>query len=200
MINSIRNLLVIFILYIFSLTHAFAEDSHEHGESNQAENHAHEEKKSEHAHDEKESHGENEEHDDAESHAEDDHDHHEEGGHEEEGGAKVGSDKGITEKSESGFKLSKEAIAAFNLKFKGVSGVEIEVSKAALVHIKNGKYVYRIRNGWISRVPINVTSLSSGQVKVKSHDLNDGDQIVTFGTGFIRGAELILSEGATHSH
>lgn len=193
MTYSIRNIMAALFILTFSLTNVLAEDGHEHSKD---EGHGEEE----HKHD-----GEHGVEDELKHAEEGDHGHHEEGGHEEagheeEGGAKVGPDKGITEKGENGFKLSKEATAAFNLKFTSVLGQEIEVPKSTIVHIKNGKFVYRVRDGWINRIPVSVTLLPAGQAKVQSHDLNNGDQVVTSGTGFIRGAELILSEGATHSH
>lgn len=213
MINSIRNLTTVLVFLIFSLTHVSAEQGHDHSNPKKEDDHGHEEKESEHDHDKKESHGDDEKHNGEEHHDEEPHgedgEHkdggheeagHEESGHEEEGGAKVGPDKGITEKGENGFKISKEATAAFNLKLESISASEAELPKSAIVYIKNGKFVYRVRDGWILRIPINVTSQSDGRVRVQSGKLNSGDQIVTSGTGFIRGAELILSEGATHSH
>lgn len=207
MINLIRSLTVLFIFIIFLGTHVDAEEGHDHNNA---------EAKVEHAHDDKETHDEDQKH----KHADEDHkesgdegkhghgkaekghgeEGHDEGGHGEEGGAKVGPDKGITEKSENGFKLSKDATVAFDLKYDNVSASEIELARSAVVYIKNGKFVYRVRNEWIQRVPITIIFESTAQVKVQSKDLQSGDRVITSGTGFVRGAELILSEGATHSH
>lgn len=204
MINSICNRTV-FVLFIFFSTLAGAEAGPDHDSANKEEHHNEEVEKG-HDHDQKESHGESdEEHKEADAdhdeHGhEEDGDHEEGGAHEEEGGAKVGPDKGITEKGENGFKLSKEATAAFNLKFGIASDLAMELPKSTIVHIKNGKFVYRVRDGWIQRIPINVVFQSESGVKIQSSELNGNDKIVTFGTGFIRGAELILLEGATHSH
>jgi len=197
------SLLMVSLSTFTIVTKAYAEDDHDHGhEHGTSEDH-----KEEHGGD-----GHGDEHDDEHDneHSEDaDHkDHKEEGEHnhagndehEEEGGAKVGIDKGITEKGEQGFKLSKEATAAFGLKFDNYFGDESEFSKSAIVYIKNGQYVYRQRDQWIKRIPVKAVKLPNSKVKILGNDLKNNDQIITSGTGFIRGAELILSEGATHSH
>lgn len=161
-------------------------DGHDHG--------------SEDGHDEDEDSEDGHDHKDGESHEEegDGHDHGEEGeeGHahgegekeehgEEEGGV-IGPDKGITAKSKNGFTLSKEAWASFDLKTQTMdSGAS--VPKAAVVHIKDGKFYYRIRDGWIKRVPLN-------------SKLQKGDMVITTGTGFVRTAELVVEEGVSHGH
>lgn len=180
------------------VTNTFAEGEHDHDHGATEEHSDDEHDTGEHSEEHAEEHNEDVHHKDHGKEGE--HGHAENDEHEEEGGAKVGVDKGITEKGAQGFKLSKEAAVAFGLKFENYVDHESEFSKSAVVYIKNGQYVYRLRDDWIKRVPIKAVKLSNTKVKVLGSDLKDSDQIFTSGTGFIRGAELILSEGATHSH
>ena len=57
-----------------------------------------------------------------------------------------------------------------------------------------------MRDDWIERIPIKIISKTQTHIKVIAEKVASGDQIIIIGTGFIRGSELILSEGATHSH
>ncbi len=105
---------------------------------------------------------------------------------EEEGGSVTGPDKGILEKGENGFKLAPEAIATFEMKTGTVTTSLQSLPKEVIVSIKDKKYVYRVRDGWIKRVRIN--------------DIKPGDQIVIAATGFVRTAEMVAEEGVAQGH
>ena len=207
--NPIRNVLLMgtSILFIFAISYAEEEHNHSDNENKNVEkeqnhdheeNHGHEEESkddSEHKDHENDEYTHNKEN--SEEHGEE----HEENesAHDEESTA-VGPGKGIIEKSEKGFKLSSEAKKTFKLEFITVTGQEFELPKSAQVLIKNNKYVYRMRDDWIERIPIKIISKTQTHIKVIAEKVASGDQIIIIGTGFIRGSELILSEGATHSH
>ncbi len=159
-------------------------DEHDHAAENKAD------KKDEdgHAHEEGEKDDEHAGHDD----------HGEKG--EEESSTTIGPDKGIIEKAEAGFKLSPEAIKTINIKTQAITGKNLNFPIRALVQIKDEKSVYRMRNGWIKRVPIQVTKKDGNTFTAQTSSLQDGDQIVTDGTGFLRITEIFAEEGASHSH
>lgn len=148
-----------------------SEEGHDHKEGE-----AHEEEGDDHAHGEEEG-------EDGHAHGEGEKDEHGEEG--EEGGV-IGPDKGITAKGKNGFTLSKEAWASFELKTQQMEE-GASIPNSAVVHIKAGKYYYRIRDGWIKRVPL-------------TERLKKGDQIITSGMGFVRTAELVTEEGVSHGH
>lgn len=155
------------------------EEAHGEKEHAHSEGEKHEEKEGEsHAHKEGEEKGEGHAHGEGE----------EEGEHGEEGeeGGVIGPDKGITAKGPNGFTLSKEAWASFEIKIQEVDASSV-MPKAALVQIKDGKFYYRIRKGWIKRVPY-------------TSKFQQGDQVIVGGTGFVRTAELVVEEGVSHGH
>lgn len=121
--------------------------------------------------------------------------------HEEvEGNSAVGPDKGIIEKGENGFKLSPEAIKSFELKTQNISSGKLELPSASLVEIKDGKFVYRIRDGWIQRIPVKVIRKSKEKVSLELSQFKLGDQLIMGGTGFVRISELVVEEGIAHGH
>ncbi len=125
---------------------------------------------------------------------------HEEGEHEE-ASANVGPDKGIVEKSEKeGIKLSDEAIKTMGIKTIDVQSQQIEIPIAALVRIKDEKYVFRLRNGWFKRVEFKVIQKGADKLTLNSSDLSAGDKVAIEGLGFLRTSEIYSEEGATHSH
>lgn len=126
---------------------------------------------------------------------------HEGGDEHEEASVNVGPDKGIIEKSETdGIKLSKEAVETMLIKTIDVSSQQISISDAAIVKIKDEKYIYRLRNGWFKRSEIQVIQKNGKTLIVKISDFKIGDKIVVEGLGFIRTSEIFSEEGATHSH
>lgn len=182
-----------------------SQDEHNHNDDGKA----HEEKskdheKEEHAHAEEEteehkgeSHQEHNEHDNHGDHDEKD----EPGGHEEEeGSSAVGPDKGILEKSENGFKLSPEAIQAFELKMQNASNNRLEFPRVTLVEIKDDKFVYRIRDSWIKKVSVKVIKKNKDTVILELSQFQKGDKIIVGGTGFVRVSELVAEEGVSHGH
>lgn len=200
--------MILSILFTFIMAHA--DDDHDHKkpdltaqctagepscnhEDNEKDEHGHdhdesEVKEDEHGH----NHAENDEHSDEHGHS-DDH------GGEEENGA-IGPDKGITAKSANGFKLSQEAIKSFALKTEPLNSETVETSEGSLVTIKDFKGVYRVRDQWIKRVPVKVLSKKNNRLTIEVSERAAGDQIVTQGAGFLRGAELVVEEGVSHGH
>ncbi len=208
-------ILAILITLFYSLTPAFAqkdEHGHEHKENeshvkNTNEKHADEGEHSDHEGEEDHEHKEGEEsHADHEDHEEHD-DHGEEGeGHahgdeeEEEGSSVVGPDKGILEKGKEGFKLAPEAMKTFELKTEDIRAKVTEIIRPALVEIKNDKFIYRLRDGWIKKVSVKVLKKDNLKVTVDISQFKDGDQIIINGVGFVRTAELVAEEGVAHGH
>ncbi len=135
-----------------------------------------------------------------EKHDEKGHDHAEGEGEEE--AANVGPDKGITEFSErNGFKLSAEALKNFDLKFMKLSGDgPWVINKSALVHSGEETNLFRRRNGFFKRIDFQITKTSGNELTVDSDDLREGDEVITFGLGFLRIAELAASGGVAHGH
>lgn len=170
---------------------AWSEDKHDHGkeeEHSDAEGHSHapNEKKGEEGLD----HAEGEEH----GHSEGD-----EHGHEE-GGSVVGPDKGIVEKSALGIKFSDDALKTIQPETVPWQSGSITIPYQGLVRIKDTKSVYRVRNGFFKRVPAVVESRQGDRVTVRVNGLEAGDKIVISQAGFLRIAEVITEEGASHSH
>ena len=159
--------------------HANEGDSHQHGEEKSSKD-----KEEEHKHAEGESHKEDDDHSEEDGHKHSENEEHEE---EAEGGQLVGPEKGVIERGPLGFKLSPEAQKNFEIEITTFnSTLNSKSSPPWLVKIKDGKYAYRTKDGWIKKVEI-------GQLK-------SGDQVISKGTGYIRGAELVLEQGASHGH
>ena len=176
-------ILVILFATFYSLIPAFAEkDEHGHEHTEGEQSHAEHEEGEEH--DDHGEEGEGQAHDEKE----------------EEGSSVVGPDKGILEKGKEGFKLAPEAVKTFELKTESIKAKIIEIVRPALVEIKNDKYIYRIRDGWIKKVAVKVLKKDSQRATVDISQFKDGDQIITNGVGFVRTAELVAEEGVSHGH
>lgn len=147
-----------------------------------------------HDHHEEEADAVEHEHKDGDEHADEDEE------HEEEGGSAVGPEKGITEKSAQGFRLSPEAIKTFELKFQPLEKETLEVPVNGLVEIKNNQFAYRVRDGWIRKVAVKVLRKNSRSVVMQVSDIKPGDQMIIGGTGFVRTAEMVAEEGVSHGH
>nr|WP_295903301.1 hypothetical protein [uncultured Bdellovibrio sp.] len=133
------------------------------------------------------------------------HDHeesHEHGGDESEENASVGPDKGITSFDEhDGFKLSPEALKNFELKTVALKGaVSWEVPASAVLYSGEEVNLYRVREGFYKRIDFDTISKNGSQVKIKSKDLQAGDEVVVQGVGFLRTAEIVASGGAPEGH
>lgn len=113
-------------------------------------------------------------------------DHQGDNDHDDDGAGMIGPAKGITAKGKNGFTLSPEAWSSFEIKTLPLAE-GATIPPAAVVHIKDGKYYYRVREGWIKRVPL-------GMKPAK------GDLLIVAGTGFVRTAELVTEEGVSHGH
>ncbi len=217
---------LIFLFIVFGYTSSFAStatskaDSHNHDEEStehkEDKEHDHSDSEDHHAHDSKTSqvdkneapphddHGDEHAHEEGEK---DEHAHgkeekdehgHEEGGEEE--NSAIGPGKGITEKSENGFKLSEKAIKNFDIKTMVATSNTIELVRSALVEVRDQKYVYRMRDGWIKKVQVRVLSKEKSKVVLEISDVRSTDLIITGGAGFVRTAEIITEEGVSHGH
>lgn len=194
---------------------AWSEDKHDHAKEQKKDEHGHENGNEEdhaeehsHAPDEKggeeaHSHAPDEKGGEAgHEHAEgDEHGHSEGGGHgHEEGGSVVGPEKGIVEKGPLGIKLSEEAVKTIQPETIAWQSGSVTIPYQGLVRIKDTKSVYRVRNGFFKRVPATVESRQGDRVTVRVAELQAGDKIVISQAGFLRIAEVITEEGASHSH
>lgn len=172
------------------LTAKEGKDHHDHAEE---ESKPHQQQNSE-DHDESENHSNHEDHDrhgEKEEHGDD---------HEEEGSSVVGPDKGIMEKSEKGFKLSPEALQSFELKTQNISGQISEYPRSTLVEIKDGKFVYRMRESWIKKISVKVIKKNKDTVILELSQFQAGDKVIVGGNGFVRVSELVTEEGVSHGH
>jgi hypothetical protein len=145
----------------------------------------------------KNSHNHEEHNEGEDEHTKKGHDEHEE---EEEISAVVGPDKGILQKGEAGFKLSPEAFSTMALKISDYSGGTFTLPSKAVVQIKNEKTVFRLRDGWLKRVAVEIVQKNNDSLIISSTKFRNGDQIVTEGSGFLRIAEIFSEEGASHGH
>jgi len=86
------------------------------------------------------------------------------------------------------------------IQMKPVGSSNISIDKNTLVLVKDEKTVFRVREGWIKRVPVKVLTKSGGIYSITSNSLKSEDQIIVHGTGFLRIAEVFATEGASHGH
>lgn len=180
---------ILFIGALLSLPLSFqalSGDEHDHmKEDGKSETAPHKEESEEsHAHQEGDDHG----HSDGEADE-----------HGEENTA-IGPDKGILEKGALGMKLSPEAVQTINPQSISWSGGVTIIPYKALVRIKDAKSIFRLRDGWYKRVPASIVSRSEENVTIQANDLQAGDKIIVSGLGFLRMAEVIAEEGASHGH
>lgn len=170
-------------------SHSAVKDEHGHADE-------------EHTEEDGEAHADHDDHKKDDEHAadKDEHGHGDEHTEEEEENSVAGPDKGILEKGEKGFKLSPEATKTFELKTENIKSKTIDISKKSLVEIKNDKFIYRIRDGWIKKIAVKVLRKDKTQATVDLSQFKDGDQIITNGVGYVRTAELVVEEGVTSGH
>lgn len=136
-----------------------------------------------------------------------DEDGHKEGEHEEEGheeaNSQVGPNKGIAEADkEKGFKLSPEAEKNFELQKIKVDSVQFEIPTSAVVTSGVEINLYRLRDGFYTRIDFTEIKKNGSHVIVKSDDVRPGDEVVVKGMGFLRMTEITAFDGAPagHSH
>ena len=207
----------LFLVLFLSCALANADESHE-DHAHESEQMGHKEGSHNHdSHDSHEDHDEDEDkhkekghdHDhesDDKNHSDDSHDHssntddhgkHAE--HEEENGA-IGAGKGILEKGENGFRLADEAIENFGLKYFRVDTNRFNIDASAVVKVLDKKYLFRQRDGWFKKIPVDILSKSKSKYSVSLQGIMPQDKIVIAGVGFLRTAELVVEEGVAHGH
>lgn len=164
--------------------------SHEHNQDHEKEEKGHHDPKSK---DQEHKHSDEDEHDHPDEHDKDE-------DHKSEASSAVGPDKGIVEKNEKGFKLSPEAYKAFDFKVENLTGKIFTLPRLALVEIKNDKFIYRVRQGWIKRLQIKVLKKDKQKLTVELSQYQEGDQVIVNAVGFIRTAEMVAEEGVSHGH
>lgn len=116
----------------------------------------------------------------------------------------IGADQGITEfKKDLGFKLSSEAFKRLGIQSvkptNSAAGVTVPAS--ALVRTLKKSYVFRIQNGFIKGIDIDLIQAKKAQLIFKSTELTPNDEIITQGVGFLRILDLGLgSAGEEDEH
>lgn len=117
-------------------------------------------------------------------------DHDDEHGHEE-GHAEEGA----------GFEVSPEGIKNFGLTYVKISGKSPwTLPKTAILQSGQESNLYRLRKGHFQRIDFKQNSEAKDSVKVSSHDLESGDEVVVTGVGYLRAAEIMATEGAPEGH
>jgi hypothetical protein len=159
------------------------------------------------AHDHKEDQPAEKEHEHNAEEKDHDHSTDEKAGHEakeseESESSKVGPDKGILEVDEhEGFKLSPEALKNFDIKTQKLRGKgPWSLTKKAQVRTGEETNFFRVREGFFKRIDFQVVRKTNEEVFVDSKQLQDGDEIVVSGLGFLRIAELAAFGGAPEGH
>ena len=205
-----KTVLVMFTVFLYSLTPAFSGEGHGRDKGNKTEG-SHSETDSP-KHDGKEGNQEDKnlgrcEHGDGSgcdstTHAEsENHSEPDEHGESEEN-SQVGPTKGILEASETdGIKLSGEAEKNFGIDRIKVSSSEvIELPRSAIVRAVAEVNVFRYRNGFYKRIDFLLLNRSEDKIRISSKELKTGDEIVTRGLGFLRVAEIAAFGGAPEGH
>lgn len=186
-----------FLLFALLATNAWpAEDKHEDGKP-----HVHAE---EHAEGEKggagKEHGPEAEHEER-----DEHGHAEEGGeaHEEAPNPNVGPGKAVEAfDPDQGFKLSAKAEKALGVESSPLRGkAPYRMPAVSLVFYQENVAVYRIREGWIKLVGVQVQERTKKDAVIRTADLGPNDRVVTSGVGLLRVTEMDLTSGEVgHGH
>jgi len=112
----------------------------------------------------------------------------------------IGPEKGILAKSDHGFKLAPEALQTLKIQTAAAPTKVLKVPSAALVEIKNGRFLYLVREGWFTRVPVKVRKKDKRSVTIEIPQHQSGDAYVSEGVGFVRTTEILIEEGASHGH
>lgn len=159
-------------------------------------------------HAEGEKHADGEKHSDGDKHAEGDkhadgEKHDEKGAKEEAANPNVGAGKAVEAiDHDKGMKLSAKAAATLGVKTAPVAGSDpYRVQAASLVFFQDEVGVYRLRDGWLKLIEVQVVEKSKKDAVVRTREMKRGDQIVVAGTALIRVTELDLSSGDVgHGH
>jgi hypothetical protein len=132
---------------------------------------------------------------------EEEHGHKEEDEHEHGGGKAVGRGKAILEVSkDKGFKLSKEAFKALDVKFMDIDKTNFSISKNELVTYKNKIGIYRFRDGFFKFIPVTIKEQKKEQYLIHSPLLTEDDKIVTSPVGLIRITDVYSTDTAEYGH
>lgn len=93
-----------------------------------------------------------------------------------------------------GFKLTDKALMNLGVKFLALKGNGAwTIPKSALIRIKHSVGVYRRYDGWITMVLVDILDQQGEEVKIKSVDLQDQDEIAIAGVTFLRLTEADLN-------
>lgn len=129
--------------------------------------------------------------------------HHEEESHEEEEvSPSVGAGKAVTEANKKeGLKLSEKAIASLGITYLPASSSETQqLPLSCVVFFQDEAGVYRVRNGWIKLIEIEITARKNAEITFKTREIAAGDQIVKGGVPLLRAAELEALSGSGEGH
>ena len=100
-----------------------------------------------------------------------------------------------------GFQLGAGAKTRMNLKVKTLSSTASQqIPVAAIVQVRGATEVFRIRDAWVSRVPVTVLERKGEGATVQGSELKEGDGIVIRGAPLLRVTELDLSTGLQGKH
>jgi hypothetical protein len=122
--------------------------------------------------------------------------------HDEEENSQVGPGKGIVSASENeGIQISPQAEKNFEIqRVKVPIQIQFDLPKSAIVTAGTEVKLYRYREGHYKRIDFDLVAKSNGKVTVKSKELKAGDEVVVYGTGLLRIAEIAAFGGAPEGH
>ena len=100
-----------------------------------------------------------------------------------------------------GFRLGEAAKKRIKLKTQVLSQAASQrIPLEALVEVKGATEVFRVRDAWVSRIPVTVLERKGKGVTIQGSDLKEGDEIVIGGAPLLRVTELDLSAGQKDEH
>jgi len=113
----------------------------------------------------------------------------------------IGKEKGILAKGSEGFQLSPEAIKSFELRMQEINNSKQLLPLLALVKVQENQFIFRVREGWIKKIPVKIISKNKETIVVDLVSFKPGDKVVVKGASFLRVTELTSEEGPQgHSH
>lgn len=113
----------------------------------------------------------------------------------------VGPGKAVLEASpENGMRLSEKAITTLGLKFRKIEKplplvISFSGPTSPIVYHQAETGVYRLRDGWIKLIDVEILKSSPGKVTIQSRELKPGDQFVAEGASLLRVTELDVTSG-----
>lgn len=180
-------------LLLASFPQLRAED-HDHKEEEKSDTHK---EQDDHDHDSKKT--DEHSHKDGEKHDDDEKEEHGQGEEEESVGG-VGKNNAVTAADEhEGIQVSAKAQKAIGLQSESYQNGSVPIT--ALVRHQNQISVYRLRDGWYKRVPVQIEKIENGQAFIQTDELSQGDFVVVQSVALLRVAELDAFSGEVgHSH